>query len=193
MMDLSKLIVIGASAGGREALRYIFKRLPWNYAIPIVTVLHLHRSTMKDHIKNMCTDSGIPLKEAEIFERIQSGQAYFAPADYHLLLDDECCFTFNIDPCVHYSRPSIDILFESCSYVFQSKLIAIILSGANKDGAMGVNLVRKRGGVTIAQNPLEAEFPTMPQSAIELGGVIHIYSLDRIIEFLLSEHRKAIL
>lgn len=175
-----RAIVIGSSAGGLNALLVLFLALPEDLPLPIIVVQHIHptESGFLAHFYNSKT--GLPVKEAIDKEKIQPGHIYFSPANYHLLIEHNETFALSIDPKVNYSRPSIDVLFESAAHVWTNKLIAIILTGANQDGARGMSLIREFGGITLAQDPKSAEYPYMPQAAIDQGGVKHILSLDQI-------------
>ena len=175
-----RAVVIGVSAGGLGALTNIFSGLPANLNLPIATVQHIHPSedgTLYEILQSQCT---LKIKEAQDKEVIQPGVIYFAPPDYHLLVERNETFALSIDEKVNYSRPSIDVLFESAAHVWNSKLIGIILTGASQDGAYGMKIIRELGGLTIAQNPLQAEFPFMPQAAIEFSNVELILSLEEI-------------
>lgn len=125
------------------------------------------------------------IRQADEKEKIENGVMYFAPADYHLLVERNRTFSLSCDDRVNYSRPSIDVLFETASDVYKNKLVAIILTGANGDGANGIRTVKKNGGTTIAQQPETAIHQTMPLAAIATGSVQHIYPLEKIKDFLL--------
>jgi two-component system chemotaxis response regulator CheB len=126
------------------------------------------------------------VKQAEEKIRIETGNVYIAPPDYHLLVERDRTFSLTSDALVNYSRPSIDVLFESAAEAFGSALIGIILSGANRDGATGMNTIRRRGGLTIAQDPREAEYPFMPEASIQTGAVGQVMRLDDIKHFLIN-------
>ena len=133
------------------------------------------------HFNNKCT---LTIKEADDKEEIRPGFLYFAPPDYHLLIERDETFSLSIDARVNYSRPSIDVLFESAVYVWSSGLIGILLTGANNDGAHGMRLIKEHGGLTIAQDPATAEYPVMPKAAIDAAAVDKILSIEGIGEFL---------
>jgi two-component system chemotaxis response regulator CheB len=115
---------------------------------------------------------------------------YLAPPDYHLLIEADRSFSLSYDAPVHYSRPSIDVLFETAAHVIGTKLLAIILTGANADGSYGIRMVRKYGGATIAQDPATADYPDMPKAAIRTGSIQKIMDLDAIGDFLLALAKK---
>jgi len=181
-----KAIVIGASAGGLHALSGILQNLPPDYSIPIMVVQHRvkdQRYLLEEVLQSKCK---IQIKQADEKENIQSGFVYIAPPDYHLLIENDKTFSLSSDEQVRYSRPSIDVLFQSAAIVYRDFLIAIILTGANDDGAEGIITVKKYGGLTIAQDPAEAQFPFMPKAAIETKEVKHIWKLPEIQNFLLK-------
>ena len=181
-LNLSKFscIVIGVSAGGMEALSKILPSLPAEFPLPVIIVQHLHKTSTGYYLDYYNEKSLLFVKEAEQNEIIKVGNIYFAPPDYHLLIENNKTFAISSDEKVNYSRPSIDILFESAADVYGEKLIGIILTGANNDGAEGMKIIKQKGGFTIAQNPLEAEFPVMPQSAIDTGTIDLILTLNEI-------------
>lgn len=172
-----KMIVIGGSAGGVEALTEILDALPKGFALSIAVVLHLHVTSDTLHLANRLS-KGCPLEisEAEERETPTSGQVYLAPANYHLLFEPDGRFALSVDEKVNYSRPSIDMLFESAADAYGDTLIGVLLSGASCDGAAGIQRIRELGGLTIVQDPQTAESKFMPQSALKLGPVDHCES-----------------
>jgi two-component system chemotaxis response regulator CheB len=181
-----KAIVIGTSAGGLQALTVILEKLPRDYPIPVIVVQHRikdQRELLEDVMQSKCE---IRIKQADEKERIKSGFVYIAPPDYHLHVERDGSFSLSSDERVRYSRPSIDVLFESAAIVFRNELIAIVLTGANNDGTAGMVAAKKYGALTIAQDPREAEYSMMPASAIEANGAGHILSLEQIKIFLLK-------
>jgi len=179
-----KIIVIGASAGGREAFLKVLSPLPEDFPIPIVVVQHVHPTQNMFFIEDMNNQCRLAVKQAEEKEAIQRGKIYFAPPDYHLLIEEDKTFSLSFDEKVNYARPSIDVLFESAADAYASEIIGIILTGANFDGANGLKLIKNSGGLAIVQNPEEAESPTMPKGAINMTKVDHILTLKEIEEFL---------
>jgi len=179
-------IVIGTSAGGLYALSDLFKQLPANYPVPIIVVQHRSKDRqelLEEVLQSKCK---IKIKQADEKERVAKGVVYIAPPDYHLLVESDLTFSLSSDEPVLYSRPSIDVLFESAAEVYKDKLIGIILTGANKDGASGISKIRKMGGLTIAQAPAEAQFPYMPDASIETKNIQHIWAISEIQSFLLN-------
>lgn len=159
-------VVIGASAGGVEALSEILPALPRQYPLPILVVVHLPRgkdSLLAEIFQPRCQ---LSVKEAEDKEPIQSGTIYFAPPDYHLLVEPTRQMSLSADEPVLYSRPSIDVLFESAADVYRHNLLGIVLSGANSDGQSGLRHVWQTGGYAIVQAPQTALARAMPQAAL---------------------------
>ena len=181
-----KAIVIGASAGGLFAISAIVEKLPQNYPIPIVVVQHRSKD-QKDLLEEVLqSKSKIKIKQADEKEKIGKSIVYIAPPDYHLLIEADETFSLSADEPVRFSRPSIDVLFETAAKVFNNALVGIILTGANSDGAAGIVAVKKYGGLTIAQDPGEAQFPFMPTASIQTNGVKYVWKLQEIQNFLLK-------
>jgi two-component system chemotaxis response regulator CheB len=179
-------IVIGTSAGGLRALSAILPRLPADF--PAVVIIVQHRSKdqrflLEELLQDKCR---IRVKQADEKEKIKKGQVYIAPPDYHLLVESDMTFSLSSDPQVNYSRPSIDVLFESAAAAYGSGLVGIVLTGANSDGSNGLSTIKNSGGLTIAQLPLDAEFPSMPQSAIDKGAAQLVFTLPEIGHYLIT-------
>ena len=176
----AEAVVIGASAGALEALSAILPNLPLGYGLPVIVVVHVppdKRSILADLFRAKCQ---IPVREAEDKEPIASGTVYFAPPDYHLLVEVEKTLSLSSDEPVLFSRPSIDVLFESAADIYGAGLIAILLTGANEDGARGMRAVADAGGSVLVQNPAAAFASTMPKAAIEACPSARVMSLDAI-------------
>jgi two-component system chemotaxis response regulator CheB len=177
-------IVIGVSAGGLHALIHIFEHLPADFPIPIIVVQHRgkdYKELLEQVLQTKCL---LKVKQADEKEKIEAGYIYTAPADYHLLIELDKTFSLTSDVYVKYSRPSINLLFETAAEVYKKDLLGIILTGASSDGSEGLLEIKRNGGYTIAQNPEMAEYPYMPQSAIAIGAVEIILSLDDIKHYL---------
>jgi two-component system chemotaxis response regulator CheB len=167
--------------------------IPADYSIPIIVVQHRAKDSNELFEEVLQRKCQIKIKQADEKETIVHGNIYTAPPDYHLLIESDKTFSLSSDPAVRFSRPSIDVLFESAAMAFEDKLIGIVLTGANDDGARGITTIRKFGGLTIAQNPSEAQFPFMTQASINTAHVNYIWSLITIRGFLLklpSVHAK---
>jgi two-component system chemotaxis response regulator CheB len=177
-------IVIGASAGALEALSVILPALPADFALPLMVVVHVppdRRSMLAELFQAKCR---IAVLEAGDKEPINGGTAYFAPPNYHLLVEASGCLSLSSDEAVLFSRPSIDVLFESAADAYGAGLIAIILTGANQDGAAGLRAVMDAGGTAIVQMPKSAYASAMPEAAIATCPSAHVMSLDAILLFL---------
>lgn len=161
-----RAIVVGASAGGVEALSLLLPALPAGLKAAVLIVLHLPRDRPSLLSEIFALKCCLPVKEAEDKEPLRGGTVYFAPPDYHLLVEAGPCLALSIDAPVHYSRPAIDILFESAADVFGADLLGLVLTGANQDGAAGLRAIHLAGGVTAVQAPETAQAATMPQAAI---------------------------
>lgn len=181
-----RAVVIGTSAGGLTALSTLLEKLPFNYPLPIIIVQHRSkepRDLLEEILQTKCK---LKVKQADEKESIESGFVYIAPPDYHLLIENDYTFSLTADEAVLYSRPSIDVLFESAASVYANSLVGIILTGANSDGAIGIRTIAEKNGLTIAQNPDEALFPAMPLASIETKKVNHIFTLSEIQSFLVN-------
>jgi two-component system chemotaxis response regulator CheB len=164
-----KAIVIGTSYGGLEVLKKILPSLGKEFPLPVIVVLHIgdnNNDIFVNYLNSICT---LQVKEAESNEKIEAGIIYFAPPNYHLLIESDFSFSLTIDKKHNYSRPSIDILFESAAWAYTNSLIGVVLTGANSDGAVGLKQIKDFGGMTIVQSPESALAPTMPQAAIKLA------------------------
>lgn len=177
-----ELVVIGASAGGVEALGTLLEALPEDFYPPVAIVIHLppDRSTSLPQLySRKCAR---PVREAEDKEPLVNGTIYFAPPDYHLLVEPDCSLSLSRDEPQHYSRPSVDLLFESAALACRQKVLGIILTGASKDGAAGLKQIRDCGGLAWIQQPDEAIAKTMPTAAIQLAGFNQLLTIKEISE-----------
>lgn len=173
-----KIIVMGTSAGGLRALERILGALPANYTLPIVVVQH--RSKESDAFADVMSNLvSIPVREAEDKEPILAPCVYLAPPDYHLMLEPGR-LALSTDDVVNFSRPSIDVMFESAADAYGSGVVAVLLTGANSDGTRGLARIRSAGGYAIVQDPKTAESAEMPAAAIKEGVVDRVIPLDDI-------------
>ncbi|MGH9140877.1 MAG: chemotaxis protein CheB [Vicinamibacterales bacterium] len=177
-------IVIGTSAGGIEALSVLLPSLPAGLQAAVIIVLHLPRERPSLLVDIFAAKCALPVCEAEDKLAVERGTVYFAPPDYHLLMEEGPRLALSADEPVNYSRPSIDVLFESAADVYGPRLLAIILTGANEDGADGLEAVRRAGGVTVVQEPGNAQVPLMVESALKRGPVDRILTLPQIADLL---------
>lgn len=179
-------IVIGVSAGGMEALTTILPALPADFSAPIIIVQHMHPNS-GNFLSTLLNDkSKIRVKEAEEKEDIVKETVYIAPANYHLLIENDRTFSLSIDGPVNYARPSIDVMFESAAEVYVDRLIGMILTGANKDGSKGLKKIKDMGGLIIVQDPATAEIDSMPNAAIDATEVDYIVPLKDIANLLIE-------
>jgi len=177
-------VVIGASAGAVEALSALLPSLPAQYPLPIIIVVHIppdKKSALVDLFRIRCA---MQVREAEDKEPISAATIYFAPPDYHLLIEMDKTLSLSSDEPVLFSRPSIDVLFESAADAFGAGLAAIVLSGANQDGAKGLRAAVEAGGTAIIQDPDEAFASAMPMAAIAECPSAAILSLTEIAVYL---------
>ena len=175
-----ELIAIGASAGGIPAVREILSRLHPSFEIPIVVVQHLPAHAKMHLTASFGRFTYLKLCEIDDKMPIKSGAVYFAPPGYHLLVEKEKCFSLSVDEPVHFSRPSIDVFFESAATVYGSPLVGVLLTGANEDGANGLLQIHRRNGRTLVQDPSTAQLDTMPKAALKLFEPDFIGSLAQI-------------
>ncbi|WP_096695574.1 chemotaxis protein CheB [Polaromonas sp. AER18D-145] len=188
---VAQAVVIGASAGGVQALMALLSDLPRSFQLPIVAVLHLSEdrpSQLADIFRHKLQR---PVREADDKESIAPGTLYFASPGYHLSVEKDRTFSLSVEEPVHYSRPSIDVLMESAADAYGAGLVGILLTGANADGAAGLARIRQLGGLTIVQDPAEALAVTMPEAAIRTMPPDFILPLDGIRSLLHTLDRPA--
>lgn len=182
--DAAKAVVIGASAGALEALSVILPALPATFKLPVMVVVHVppdKQSVLAELFQAKCS---LTVKEAEDKEPLRPATVYFAPPDYHLLVETSEVLSLSSDEPVLFSRPSIDVLFESAADAYGNGLIAIVLTGANQDGASGAKAVIDAGGTAIIQRPDEAFAPAMPEAAIASNPDATVMAITDIAGFL---------
>lgn len=179
-----KAVVMGASWGGLNAYTQILAALPADFPAAILLVQHQHASSENRLPWLLGRYCKLPVIAPEDKEPILPGHVYVAPPGFHMLVDQGETLAFSVGRQVHYSRPSIDELFFSAGVVYGDRLAAVILTGANEDGAAGIEYIHRRGGFTIAQSPVSSEAPTMPESAIKTGAVSEVLDLEQISPYL---------
>ncbi len=184
-------IVVGASAGGVEALLSVLGPLRSGFVLPIIVVLHLPEERRSQLAEVFARRLDMPVHEAIDKQDIAAGTVYFASPGYHLSVEQDRSLSLSLEDRVHYSRPSIDYLFESAADAYGSKLAAVLLTGANHDGARGLAQVKRRGGLTIVQDPQEAQVATMPQAALNIQQPDHVLTLNGIGRLLVELERIA--
>lgn len=172
--------MIGASAGGVSALISLLGELPADYRLPVVVLLHLPDDRHSELAQVLQRRLALQVKEAEGGELLQPGWVYVAPPGYHLLVERERSFSLSREAPLHHSRPSIDVLFDTAADAYGAGLAAVLLTGANHDGAAGLATVKARGGMTLVQDPHDAQVPTMPEAALALHTPDHVLALPQL-------------
>jgi two-component system chemotaxis response regulator CheB len=170
-------VIIGGSAGSLEGILAILAGLNTKLRISMIIVIHRKSSNDNTLVDLLNSKINWPVKEAEEKEAILPGHIYIAPADYHLLIENDHTFSLDYSEKVNYSRPSIDVTFDSAASVYTISLLAILLSGANADGSEGMKSIKARGGLCIVQEPSSADVDFMPRMAIEnvaIDKVMHV-------------------
>jgi two-component system chemotaxis response regulator CheB len=160
-------VVVGGSAGAIDALRSLLSDLPVDFPAAVAVVIHIPAEGPSLLPEVLATPGGPRMKVAEDKEPIVPGTIYFAPPDYHLLVESGHTFALSLDERVHFSRPAIDVLFESAAAAYGDKLMGIILSGASADGAQGLRAVAAAGGMTAVQSLESSEMIAMPAAALQ--------------------------
>lgn len=176
----AEFVAIGCSAGGFDALRVILPALPVGFNKSVVVVIHLSPEKESLVAKTFEGRLSLPVKEAEDKEVMEKGKVYVAPPNYHLLVEPDGSFSLSVDDPENCSRPSIDVLFDSAAHVFGEKMIGVLLTGANADGANGLREVRTCGGTAVVQDPATAQYRTMPQAGRELADPQLVMPLEDI-------------
>lgn len=180
-------IVIGCSSGGLDALEHILSPLPASFPLSLIVVMHLpqeDKSLLPEVLGKSCR---LPVIEAADKGSIAPGRVYVAPPGYHLQIEGDETFSLSVDAKVNMSRPSLDVLFETAADTYGAGLIAIVLSGANRDGSRGIVAVAAAGGLCVAQRPETAAASEMPGSAIATGKINIVLPPDDMAEFLMKE------
>ena len=180
-----ELVVIGASWGGMRAVGELLEGLPAEFRAAVAIVQHRGVTATGGLAPVMQRRSKLPLVDADDKARIEPGHVYLAPADYHLLVEDGT-FALSVDDPVQFSRPSIDVLFESAADAYGPSVAGVLLTGSNEDGTAGLTAIRRAGGLTIAQDPATAESPTMPAAAIAAGAADKVLPLSAIAPLLVE-------
>jgi two-component system chemotaxis response regulator CheB len=180
------LVVIGGSAGAIDVLRQVLPRLTAGFKPTVAIVIHLPPEGPLVLHELLSGPETPPMKVAEDKEPLAPGTIYFAPPDYHLLIESGRTFALSIDPRVQYARPAIDVLFESAAEAFGERMMGVILSGANADGAAGLKAVADAGGVTVVQSLESAEMIAMPAAALQAAPGSLELDVDALAQLLRS-------
>ncbi|MBX2965626.1 MAG: chemotaxis protein CheB [Cyclobacteriaceae bacterium] len=178
-----KAVVIGGSAGSFQGVVKILSQLPIGFPLPIIMALHRLKHVRHGFVEALSLKSVVQVTEPDDKEPIKKGGVYLAPSNYHLSVELGNNFSLSTEEMVNNSRPAIDITLGTSAYVFKDKLIGILLSGANKDGALGMKHIKDRGGMTIVQEPSECMIETMPKAAMAVTQIDHVLKVDQIVEF----------
>ncbi len=181
-----KAVIIGGSAGSFQVVASILQALPENYNFPVILCLHRLKHVRSGFMEALSIKSSIPIVEPFDKEPIKPGKAYLAPANYHLYVDLANKFALSTEEAVNHSRPSIDLSFITAAEAYRNKLVGIILSGANKDGAYGIKKIAELGGYTIVQDPSQCDVKTMTEAALQLYPKHQVLSIEKIIKFLIN-------
>ncbi len=179
-----KAIVIGGSAGSFQGITQILSAIPADFSLPIILCLHRLKHVRNGFVEALSIKSIKPVVEPYDKENIKRGKVYLAPANYHLSIELGNSIALSTEEMFNNSRPSIDITLETAAYNYRDKLIGILLSGANKDGALGMKRIKDRKGLTIIQDPEECMIDTMPTAARNITEIDYTLKVQEIIQFL---------
>ena len=189
-----RAVVIGGSAGSFQGIVKILAALPSDFPLPVFMALHRLKHVRHGFVEALSLKSTLPVVEPEDKESIRKSTVYLAPANYHMSIELGNYFALSTEDMVNNSRPSIDITLNSAAYAYRNKLIGILLSGANRDGGLGMKSIKDKGGLTVAQEPSECMIDTMPRAAMSLTSIDHVLRIDEIISLLKElkhEYRNA--
>ena len=187
-----KAIVIGGSAGSFQGITKILSQLPKTFPLPIIMCLHRLKHVRNGFVEALSIKSVFPVVEPYDKEQIKKGGVYLAPSNYHMSVELGNYFAMSTEEMLNNSRPAIDITLGTAAYVFREKLIGILLSGANRDGGMGMKHIKDKGGLTIVQEPTECMIDTMPKAALSLTKIDHVLKVDDIVSLMneLDKHYR---
>lgn len=185
-MTEDKIVLIGGSAGSLEVILHVLPNLKTPIDFPIVIVLHRKSNADTTLAELFSNKTSIPVKEIDEKEQIKSGMIYIAPPDYHTLIEKDKTFSLDFSEKVNYSRPGIDVTFQTAAEAYGQGAAAILLSGANADGTSGLDTIKAFGGITIVQSPQTAEVDYMPSYALSHTTIDKVLDKDQIADFLNS-------
>ena len=177
------LVVVGTSWGGLAALRTLVAGLPESFMMAVTLIQHRHKDS--DHLLRVLLQERSALEVCEVEDKmpLEHGRIYVAPPDYHTLVEPGH-FSLSTEAPVRYSRPSIDVTFNSAADSYAHRTVGIVLTGANADGAEGLRQISDRGGMALVQDPKTAESPTMPAAAMKIVPRARVMPLADIVAFL---------
>ena len=182
----SDILLLGGSAGSFKLLFKIVQLLDADLNKVVVMVMHRKRNFASEVEKLFAQHSRLRVCEISDKDKVEKNTIYIAPPNYHVLIEKDGNFALDVSEAIWFSKPSIDITFENMAEVYQNKCTAILLSGANQDGAAGLLKLRNAGSLTIAQKPQDAELPEMPQQAININAADYVLTTGEILELLKS-------
>lgn len=187
-----KAIVIGGSAGSFQGISKILSQLPKTFPLPIIMCLHRLKHVRNGFVEALSLKSVFPVVEPYDKEQIKKGGVYLAPSNYHMSVELGNYFAMSTEEMMNNSRPAIDITLGTAAYVYREKLIGILLSGANRDGGLGMKHIKDKGGLTIVQEPTECMIDTMPRAAMNLTKIDHVLKVDDIVSLMneLDKHYR---
>lgn len=178
------VLVIGSSWGGVEMLMRLVRELPASWVLPVVIVQHQHPNSGPALERILGKITRLVVRDVEDKDKLEPGHVFIAPANYHLLIEDDGSFSLSTEAPVKYCRPAVDVTFASMARVYQQRCIGLILTGANDDGADGTRIIKTAGGHTLAQSPASAKAPAMPEAAIATGAVDRVLEPAEIVPYL---------
>lgn len=187
----ARLIVIGGSSGSLEALLLILPLLKTPFPLPVLLVLHRSNQADNSLTELLASRTELNVKEADDKDILEPGSIYIAPPDYHVLLEQDGSLSLDVSEKINFSRPSIDVSFISAAEVYGDALIAVLLSGANADGTLGLQLVGQNGGFLLVQDPLTAAVAYMPERAIQQCRVDRVLNPAAIAALLNTVGKRA--
>jgi two-component system, chemotaxis family, protein-glutamate methylesterase/glutaminase len=179
----SKIVVVGTSSGGLEAIQFLLSQLGRSFRAPMIIVQHRRKDSEAGLCRFLAGRCELPVVEPHDKDAIEDGHVYLAPHDYHLLIEEDS-FALSVDRPIAFARPSIDVLFESASESYGDRVIGMILTGSNKDGARGLAQIKARGGVTVVQDPAFASYPEMPRAALDACNADFVLPLEKMVPLL---------
>jgi len=186
-----RAVVIGGSAGSFQVINKILASLPKDFDLPIIMCLHRLKHVRNGFVEALNIKSTKEITEPEDKETIKKGHIYLAPANYHLQIELGNTFSLSTDEMINNSRPSIDLTLETAAYNYKHRLIGILLSGANKDGALGMKKIKERGGLTIVQDPKDCMIDTMPSAALKITEIDHTLNIQELINFFKELYKES--
>ncbi|MCC6533164.1 MAG: chemotaxis protein CheB [Burkholderiales bacterium] len=173
-------VAVGASSGGIDALTLLLQALPPSFVPALLLVMHIPASNEGLLVEVLAPHCALPVREAFDKDSVVPGTVYVAPPGYHLLVEPARTLALSVDEPVNFCRPSIDVLFESAAYAYREALLGIVLTGANEDGARGLDAIRRAGGLAWVQQPSTSVSPVMPESALRYAGADRILALSEM-------------